>query len=182
MKTWERRDWWTDEFVTTTASGLDWDQVRRRVTFDADTNELLEELFTVMGEPQTEHVYPLPGGTRNTRTVFHYRDSKADICEVYSPPRITEACINKVRPGWALDLTVKRADGRAWDFSDQAMRNEATRMVVQDKPFCLIGSPPCTMFSVLQNGNRHRHGAEAWAAMMAVAQVHVDSCMKLYET
>ena len=79
MKTWERTDWWTDEFVTTSASGLDWDQVRRRVTFDSHTNEMLEELFPLMGQPQIEHVYKLPGGTRTTRTVFDSRDIKADM-------------------------------------------------------------------------------------------------------
>ena len=50
-----------------------------------------------------------------------------------------------MKAGFSLDLTVRRRDGKNWDFSLKAMRDEATQMVIDDEPFMLVGSPPCTM-------------------------------------
>ena len=104
------------------------------------------------------------------------------MCEVYSPPRIVaEAARCGLRPGFSLDLTVERKDGDQWDFSRKKHRAEATRMVLQDEPYCLIGSPPCTMFSVLQNGNRWRFTKKDWQQKLDKAEVHIRFCLQLYE-
>ena len=63
----------------------------------------------------------------------------------------------------------------------QRHRDEATRMVVTEEPFFLIGSPPCTMFSVLQNGNRHRFTERDWQKKLDDAEVHIKFCLTLYE-
>ena len=54
-------------------------------------------------------------------------------------------------------------------------------MVVQDEPYCLIGSPPCTMFSILQNGNKWRHTEKDWQRKLDEAEVHIKFCLSLYE-
>ena len=66
-------------------------------------------------------------------------------------------------------------------FSRKRHRDEVVQKVLDEEPFMLVGSPPCTMFSILQNGNRHRHTPAAWAEMMKKAEVHIQFCITLYE-
>ena len=81
-----------------------------------------------------------------------------DITEVYSPPRMEEACSN-IGPigGSSLD----RRTG--WVFRKPAHRAAATWLIKEEAPRLLIGSPPCTKFSNLQNLNMSHRGKE-WAA------------------
>ena len=68
-----------------------------------------------------------------------------------------------------------------WSDKQNVKRDEATKMVIEQKPFMLISSPPCTMFSILQNGNRGRFTKEQWAEKMSAAEVHIDFSLKLFE-
>ena len=52
----------------------------------------------------------------------------------------------------ALDFACPRADGSMWDFSRPTDRQEALSMVETQDPDWIIGSPPCTSFSVLNHG------------------------------
>ena len=109
---------------------------------------------------------------RSLDTTLYYKD-KPDIAEVYSPPRITtEAAKAGLSAGFALDLTVRRPDGKHWDFSIKSMRDDATKLVLEREPFMLICSPPCTMFSILQNGNRGRFSKEDWDEKLRCSSSH----------
>ena len=48
----------------------------------------------------------------------------------------------------ALDLRTVKPDGSPWDFIRRADRHLARDMVDQQKPDWIIGSPPCTVFSL----------------------------------
>ena len=73
-------------------------------------------------------------------------EQTADIAEIYSPQRVTaEARKFGLKPGEALDLVT------GWDFNRPAHREAARRYIQRTRPRLLIGSPMCTMFSVLQN-------------------------------
>ena len=92
-----------------------------------------------------------------------FRRLNSDVAEVFSPPRIAqEAGLRKyggkvLRPGWSLDLTMReQGTGKAWDFSKEEMRKKAMKLARESKPFLVIGSPPCTAFSKLQNLNANR--------------------------
>ena len=61
------------------------------------------------------------------------------------------------------------------------MRDETTRKVIEDEPFMLVGSPPCTMYSILQNSNKWRFTDAQWDEKMEEAKVHIDFCFKLFE-
>ena len=52
----------------------------------------------------------------------------------------------------SLDLACQKDDGSHWDFSKQADRQEALRLLETDDPDWVIGSPPCTAFSLLNVG------------------------------
>ena len=54
-------------------------------------------------------------------------------------------------------------------------------MVVRDRPFMLIGSPPCMAFSVLQGLNKHKRDPSIVAKELADAVAHVAFCFELYE-
>ena len=105
-----------------------------------------------------------------------------DVSEVYSPPRIvTVAEAAGLRGGFSLDLTAPSPDGTVWDFSRHDCRRRALELVQSQRPYLLIGSPPCTAFSNLQNLNRCRPGGnEKVDAAQRKAAVHLSFCSRLY--
>ena len=187
IASWERTDHWRSAHVTTAPAGPAWEDVTRRKVYDMDTEEMIEDVEIAKGSDEADYQYEISSieGSekfRNIRTVLTYRAGKSDVCEVYSPPRIVEEAARQgMRPGFSLDLTVQRKDEDAWDFSRKRHRDEATRMVVEDEPFCLIGSPPCTMFSILQNGNKWRFTKRYWDKKLQDAEVPIHFCLTLYE-
>ena len=104
-----------------------------------------------------------------------------DVAEVYSPPRIvTVAEAAGLRGGFSLDLTVPYM-GERWDFDKRSCREKALELLRNDKPYLLIGSPPCTAWSNLQNLNACRPGGQAKVdAAKQRARVHLLFCIRLY--
>ena len=104
------------------------------------------------------------------------------VSEVYSLPRVASMAEEMgMRGGFSLDLTAPGPDGRSWDFSKPSHRTRAMRLVNERRPYLLVGSPPCTAYSNLQNLNKCRPGGEEKvAAAQLKAQVHLDFCAKLY--
>ena len=83
---------------------------------------------------------------RAIREVSAREPSQVDIAEIYSPKRVTEAAaLIGLRAGLAMDLT------NGWDFTRQSHREAAKEYIRRVKPWLLIGSPECKMFSTLQN-------------------------------
>ena len=187
LRSWKREDWSRTKHVTTVPAGPRWKSVVGRTVFDLDTEELIEDIVIDNGICEDEYCYDIlsseNGRGRNIKTILKYRQKDSpDICEVYSPPRIVPEGVKLgLKPGFSLDFTVLRPDGNPWNFSIKRHRDEAVQMVLELEPYMLIGSPPCTMFSILQNGNKHRHTPEAWKQMMAKAEIHLNFCLTLYE-
>ena len=81
----------------------------------------------------------------------------AIVFESYSPPRVTQAL--KMLPGmglipsFALDLTTNDEDGNPWDFNCPRQRQKARKLRAETKPYFLVGSPCCRMYSSLQAVN-----------------------------
>jgi hypothetical protein len=86
------------------------------------------------------------------------------VSEIYSPPRITQMA--KMRPSLnieglrAFDLSTAHPGGGSWDFNKKEHRDLARRMCAEDDPDWIIGSPPCTDFSVLGRWNHTRMKVE----------------------
>ena len=104
-----------------------------------------------------------------------------DVTEVYSPERVTRACLKMgLWPGSSMDLT------NGWDFSKSEDRLRAWRQIKSENPYLLIGSPPCTMFSVLQAANCGKmRDCPVWMARfrkrLTEAEEHVKFCCMLYK-
>ena len=75
-----------------------------------------------------------------------------DVTEIYSPARVNQLALKfGLAPGHSLDLT------NGWNFEEPEARERAWKLIKQSKPYVVIGSPPCTMFSRLQELNCHMH-------------------------
>ena len=119
--------------------------------------------------------------------VSMYRKVGADVSEVYCVLRIAqEAAVHivhgqKLVPGWSLDLTrVDPATGRPWDLSKPEVQARVLQIVVADKPLFLIGSPPCTAFSRLQELSRGKRDPGVAAAELRAAEVHLRFSVEIY--
>lgn len=74
-----------------------------------------------------------------------------DITEIFSPPRMTESCKSYgLLPGYAIDLET------GWDLTNKSHVKSLERIVDEEDPYLLTGSPPCEPFSPLQALNEGR--------------------------
>ncbi len=109
---------------------------------------------------------------------------KAIVSEIYSPPRVTQALkmlpSMGLIPGFALDLTTNDEDGNPWDFNCPRQRQKARKLRAETKPYFLVGSPCCTMYSTWGYINATRQDAEARRRAMLKADVHMRFVMELY--
>ena len=107
------------------------------------------------------------------------------VSEVFSPPRVTRAIKLlpglKLIPGLALDVTRCNEKGEPWDFDDPKKQEEALQLFEKQKPVLLVGSPPCTPYSILQRLNDHKRTPQETEDMMARAKVHMDFVCRLYK-
>ena len=75
------------------------------------------------------------GRTRDMDVVRRKLDCESDVAKVYSPPRtVTVAQAAGLRGGSSLDLTAPDPDGHVWDFSIQANRVLARKMLDEHRP------------------------------------------------
>ena len=81
----------------------------------------------------------------------------------------------------AMDLRTFRDDGAPWDFSKREHRHDARRMLATEKPHWVIGSPPCTAFSIWNVGiNFKKMDPVKVAAMIQEGRAHLQFCAELY--
>ena len=111
-------------------------------------------------------------------------DARAKIVELYSPPRITSEAATlpwlSLAGGSTFDLRAD-ADGRSWDFRLESDRRKARARIAREKPFLVVGSPPCTLFSVLQALNRGRVDGAVRDRLLAEARVLLGFAVEIYE-
>lgn len=104
----------------------------------------------------------------------------ADITEVYSPERVNRVAAKfSLAKGSSLDLLA------GWDLSKVEQRNACWQRVKKEDPYFIIGSPPCTLPSLLQefsikaNRDNPRWMVE-FNRRLAEAMEHVSFCCMLY--
>ena len=111
-------------------------------------------------------------------------DAVAKVSELCSPPRVTAELgrlpVMSLVGGSCFDLRGD-ANGVAWDFTKAAHRERARERVRREKPFLVIGSPPCTEFSVVQNMNRHHFSAAEARRRRAEAMTLLGFALEIYQ-
>ena len=107
--------------------------------------------------------------------------SAVDIMEIYSSKRFTALAERyKLRPGFAVDLNEMKEDGTYWDLNKPEDIQEVHDIVDRDEPVLLTGSPPCHMFSQLQNLNWKNMAPDVRRKKMDEAIHHLHTSVELY--
>ena len=80
--------------------------------------------------------------------------SKYDIAELFSPVRMTGMAKEfDRRGGWSIDdRCTDPITGRTYDLRTKKDQNEVRKMIRKDRPLVLTVSPPCTLFSIANQG------------------------------
>lgn len=111
--------------------------------------------------------------------------SAMDIVEVFSPPRfVASASKFGLVPGFSVDLTTKKPDGSGefWDLNKKEDVAEVWRLLEEEDPYLLTGSPRCGPFSVLQSLNWEVLGAEHNVEKRIEGEAHVNMCVDFYRS
>ena len=107
--------------------------------------------------------------------------ASADVTEIFSPERVSKLCSQYgPKPGQAMDIK------NGYDFDLAEDRRRAWEIIKKSKPTIVIGSPPCTFFSRLQELNKHMYRNDAnWMAKfgegMEQAKRHIRFCISIYK-
>ena len=72
-------------------------------------------------------------------------------------------------------------EGNKWNFLKKADRDRARRRIEEEKPYIVIGSPPCTMFSWLTKMNYGRMRREEHRKRLTETRVLLDFALEVYE-
>ena len=103
-----------------------------------------------------------------------------DVAEVFSPARVSHLAAKLgLVPGASLDLT------NGWDFNLAEDQTRAWNLIKKTVRYAIIGYPPCTLLSHVQELNTHSHRdgpewLEAFDEEKQKATQHIDVCMALY--
>ena len=81
----------------------------------------------------------------------------------------------------ALDLRTCKPDGTPWDFSKRVDRQQARDLVAAEDPDWIVGSPPCTAFSIWNFAmNFPKMPKERVDQALAEGRVHLKFMASLY--
>ena len=83
----------------------------------------------------------------------------------------------------ALDIRTVKPNGEPWDFNKRSDRREVKDMINRLNPDWVIGSPPCTPFSIWNHGiNYKKMKPDQVKAMIAEGQTHLNFVCSLYRS
>ena len=167
--------------------------VHRRVVRSLTTGKVIDDcIVDDVSERVLRRSLPEPDNIRveliMKNALAMYQRKGADVVELYSQPRIAqEAAIRKyggpdLTAGWSLDLTMRDPETNApWDLSKRSVQDRVRKMVIDSKPFMLVGSPPCTPFSRLQELNSPKRDPKVVEGKLAAGRAHMKFCFEMYE-
>jgi hypothetical protein len=111
--------------------------------------------------------------------------SRAKVVELYSPPRVTTHISGlphvQLEAGMTFDLRMGR-DGKRWNFLLATDRARARQLISKEKPFVVIGSPPCTDFSSWNTRLNHKRMSKDEVRRRKVeAETLLEFAIEVYE-
>ena len=86
-------------------------------------------------------------------------DSQVDFVELFNPGNFT-ACAQDLSPGIIVDMSIDPL----MDMRVDTYRVQVRHNIAVSDPLIVIGAPPCTVFSSMQNINQKHHGTQEWQA------------------
>ena len=183
--------------ATTSKGGPPVSDIQSRKVWSLSTGKLIDECdIENVSDAELHRWLPQPDDIRVEVTLRSalklFQRTGPDIAEIFSQPRVCQEVDgrsfggDRLRPGWSLDLTTRDpATGERWDLSRPEVQARVRKLVRDTQPFCVIGSPPCTFFSRLQELNKHMYQDNAtWMAKseenLEQAKRYVRFCVKIY--
>ena len=111
-------------------------------------------------------------------------DAKAKVCELFSPPRVTAEMGNipilNLIAGSTFDLRMDE-HGQRWNFLYEGDRRRARKRIEKEKPYVVVGSPPCTFYSILNKINHPRMDAREVQRRRIEADTLLNFAIEIYE-
>lgn len=98
---------------------------------------------------ETRRLYLIRGESDN--------DAGKKVSELFSPPRVNRELRKSpagggITAGTSFDMIMDTESGESWDFRLPQDRRRCWQRLEAEKPWLVIGSPPCTAFSALNIG------------------------------
>ena len=84
-------------------------------------------------------------------------DSQVDFVELFNPGNFT-TCAQDLNPGMIVDMSIDPQ----MDMRVETYRTQARHNIAMSDPLIVLGAPPCTVFSSMQNINQKHHGTPEW--------------------
>ena len=177
----------------TTRGGPPACDVHRRIVRDLNSGKVIDDC--IVDDTPDEELFRYLEVETDIRVELVLKDALdmyarkgADVVELYSQPRITqEAAVRrhggtKLVPGWSLDLTMSDPKtGKPWDLSDKKVQGRVDAMIRSGKPMFVIGSPPCTALSTMQNLSKGKRDPKVVEKERKAAEEHVKFCVRMYK-
>ena len=166
--------------------GTDGDMVREDplspgYDFDDPTGNMDD---TPVGEPDTSMADMLASLGADEKTASRYIKNLAKKTGSYESTFI-EVYVRRdvnVKGLDALDIRTTKSDGTPWDFSKKADRKKARDLVDRLDPTWMIGSPPCTAFSMWNYAMNHpKMDPQVVAAQLTEGRRHLAFVCTLYK-
>ena len=118
----------------------------------------------------------LTGEDAPIRSIFAIQaQTNVDFVELYNPGNFT-ANKGELIAGTVIDCKVNPQ----FDLTSCQVRQEVATLIEKEDPLFLIGAPPCTVFSSMQNINQRHNVGEAWEVKYQQGLSHLEYAVQLY--
>ena len=118
----------------------------------------------------------LTGEEAPIRSIFAIQtQSSVDFVELYNPGNFT-ANKGELVAGTVIDCKINPH----LDLTSSQVRQEVATLIEKEDPLFLIGAPPCTVFSSMQNINQRHNVGEAWELKYQQGLAHLEYAVQLY--
>ena len=98
-----------------------------------------------------------------------------DFVELYNPGNFT-ANKGELTSGTVIDCKVNPQ----FDLTSSQVREEVSTLIEKEDPLFLIGAPPCTVFSSMQNINQKYNIGDAWEVKYQQGLSHLEFAVQMY--
>ena len=139
-------------------------------------HDLYNSALHTTGMTWSEVWKTLTGEDAPIRSIFAIQaQTNVDFVELYNPGNFT-ANKGELVAGTVIDCKVNPQ----FDLTSSQVRQEVAILIEKEDPLFLIGAPPCTVFSSMQNINHRHHVGEVWEVKYQQGLSHLEYAVRLY--
>ena len=118
----------------------------------------------------------LTGEEAPMRSIFAIQaQTTVDFVELYNPGNFT-ANKGELIAGTVIDCKIIPQ----FDLTSSQVRQDVATLIEREDPLFLIGAPPCTVFSSMQNSNQKHNVGEQWEVKYQEGLTHLEFAVQLY--